>query len=283
MYRAKDEGRDNFQFYSSEMTTIAFEKVIMENSLRIAIQENQFEVYYQPQYNAQENTIIGMEALVRWVHPSLGLIPPNKFIPLAETTGLIVDIDRLVMQMAMKQFVSWYKEGYNPGILALNLAMRQLNESDFLEYLLATMQELDFQAKWLELEVTEGQMMNNPDLSIEKLQKLDTLGIEVAIDDFGTGYSSLSYLKKLPLSKLKIDQSFIRDIPQDKDDMAIVRAIIAIAKSLDLKLIAEGVETKEQRDFMVDEGCLSIQGYYYSKPLQAAEITELLKTKASEI
>jgi EAL domain-containing protein (putative c-di-GMP-specific phosphodiesterase class I) len=146
------------------------------------------------------------------------------------------------------------------------------------------MQELDFEAKWLELEVTEGQMMNNPDLSIEKLQKLDTLGIEVAIDDFGTGYSSLSYLKKLPLSKLKIDQSFIRDIPQDKDDMAIVRAIIAIAKSLDLKLIAEGVETKEQRDFMVDEGCLSIQGYYYSKPLQAAEITELLKrAKASEI
>ena len=276
MYRAKDEGRDNFQFYSSEMTTIAFEKVVMENSLRVAIKEEQFEVYYQPQYDIQNNTIVGMEALVRWIHPSLGIISPVKFIPLAETTGLIVDIDRIVMKTAMQQFVQWYEKGLNPGILALNLAMRQLKEEDFISYLLGTMQELHFKPEWLELEITEGQMMSNPDLSIQKLQRLYQLGIEIAIDDFGTGYSSLSYLKKMPLSKLKIDQSFVHDIPDDEDDVAIIKAIIALGKSLNLSLIAEGVETEEQKEFLVHEKCDYVQGYFYSKPIHHEEMTKLL-------
>jgi len=277
MYKAKEEGRNNFQFYSSEMTERAFERVVLENSLRVAVKEKQFEAYFQPQYDAQKETIVGMEALVRWIHPHVGIIAPGEFIPLAEESGLIIEIDKLVMQQAMEQFSQWYEKGLYPGVLALNLSMRQLNENNFITDLLETMDTYNFKASWLELEVTEGQVMSNPEQSIRKLSRLSKLGIEIAIDDFGTGYSSLSYLKKLPLNKLKIDQSFIRDIPKNEDDVAITKAIIALGKSLNLKLIAEGVETKEQRDFIVDNRCEYIQGYYYSKPLNSEAITRLLE------
>jgi EAL domain-containing protein (putative c-di-GMP-specific phosphodiesterase class I) len=282
MYKAKEEGRDNFQFYSAEMTALAFERVVMESSLRIAIKEEQFVVYYQPQFDAMTNTIIGMEALVRWRHPEIGLVPPGKFIPIAEESGLIIEIDRIVMKKAMQQFSIWYEDGLNPGILALNLAMKQLNEKDFVSTLLDTMHSLNFRPKWLELEVTEGQIMDNPNLSIFKLNEISDIGIEIAIDDFGTGYSSLAYLKKLPLDKLKIDQSFVRDIPDDEDDVAITRAIIALGKSLNLKLIAEGVETQEQRDFFVSNGCANIQGYFYARPMPAHDITVLLEKTLSK-
>ena len=277
MYKAKDEGRNNYQFYSSEMTLLAYERVIMENSLRIAIKEEQFIVHFQPQFEANSKKIVGMEALVRWHHPKIGLIFPNKFITIAEETGLIVEIDKIVMQKAMKQFSKWYKNGFNPGILALNLSMKQLNKKTFIKELLDTMQENNFDSKWLELEVTESQVMNNPDISIEKLNTIHNLGIEIAIDDFGTGYSSLSYLKKLPLDKLKIDKSFIDDIPECEDDIAITKAIIALAHSLGLKLIAEGVETKEQLSFLIQNGCEHIQGYYFSKPISSTDITKLLE------
>jgi len=276
MYKAKDEGRNNFQFYSEEMTQEALAKVVLENSLRTAIKEEEFVVYYQPQYDGNTETIIGMEALVRWIHPHMGIIPPFEFIPLAEENGLIIDIDRIVMKKAMRQFSQWYEQGLNPGILALNLSMRQLSDNHFITYLLKTMQEYNFQSSWLELEVTEGQMMSNPEQSIRKLKRLSEMGIEIAIDDFGTGYSSLSYLKKLPLNKLKIDQSFVRDIPDDEEDVAITKAIIALGKSLNLRLIAEGVETKEQKDFLLENNCHFIQGYYYSKPVPADEILTLL-------
>jgi len=278
MYKAKEEGRDNYQFYSSEMTAFAFERVVMENSLRVAVKEKQFIVYFQPQYSTATDKIIGMEALVRWQHPQLGLVPPGKFIPIAEENGLIIQIDTIVMEKAMEQFVIWYKKGLNPGVLALNLSMKQLNEKDFLHKLVDTMEKLDFNPLWLELEVTEGQVMNNPELSIQKLHTITELGIEIAIDDFGTGYSSLSYLKKLPLDKLKIDQSFIRDIPDDEDDLAITKAIIALGKSLNLKLIAEGVETEAQKEFLVQNGCEQIQGYLYSRPIPAEEIEKMLET-----
>jgi len=276
MYKAKDEGRNNFQFYSEEMTKEALSKVVLENSLRTAIKEEEFTVFYQPQYDAKTDQIIGMEALVRWIHPHMGIIPPFEFIPLAEENGLIIDIDRIVMKKAMKQFSQWYEEGLNPGILALNLSMRQLSDNHFITYLLQTMKDYNFQSSWLELEVTEGQMMNHPEQSIKKLKRLSEMGIEIAIDDFGTGYSSLSYLKKLPLNKLKIDQSFVRDIPDDEEDVAITKAIIALGKSLNLRLIAEGVETKEQKDFLLENECHLIQGYYYSKPIPAEEILKLL-------
>jgi len=276
MYKAKDEGRNNFQFYSEEMTKEALSKVMLENSLRTAIKEEEFVVYYQPQYDASTETITGMEALVRWIHPHMGIIPPFEFIPLAEENGLIIDIDRIVMKKAMQQFSRWYEQGLNPGILALNLSMRQLSDNHFITYLLQTMKDYNFQSSWLELEVTEGQMMSNPEQSIRKLKRLSEMGIEIAIDDFGTGYSSLSYLKKLPLNKLKIDQSFVRDIPDDEEDVAITKAIIALGKSLNLRLIAEGVETKEQKDFLLENNCHFIQGYYYSKPVPAEEILTLL-------
>ncbi len=279
MYKAKDEGRDNYQFYSRDMTAFAFERVIMESSLRVALQEDQFEVYFQPQFKAQSYKIVGMEALIRWRHPSLGLVSPIKFISIAEESGLIVDIDRVVMYKAMKLFVKWYEKGLNPGILSLNLAMKQLYKNDFLAHLVQIMNELNFQPHWLELEITEGQVMSSPELSIEKLKQINNMGIEIAIDDFGTGYSSLSYLKKFPLDKLKIDQSFVKDIPDNEDDMAITRAIIALGKSLNLILIAEGVETEEQRDFLIENDCDLIQGYLYSVPLPEKEIEILLESK----
>jgi len=277
MYKAKDAGRDNFQFYSADMTQQAFERVVLESSLRLAIKEKEFVVYYQPQFDTTSDKIIGMEALVRWEHPTLGLVPPLNFIPLAEETGLIIEIDRLVMHMAMKQFSLWYAQGLNPGTLSLNLAMKQLNKVDFFSYLLDTMKNIGFKTKWLELEVTEGQVMKNPESSITKLKKLHSLGINIAIDDFGTGYSSLAYLKKLPLDKLKIDRTFVKDIPEDEDDIAITKAIIALGTSLNLKLIAEGVETKEQKEFLIKNNCNLIQGYLYSPPLPADELKELLK------
>ncbi|MGB3962462.1 MAG: EAL domain-containing protein [Sulfurimonas sp.] len=279
MYKAKDEGRDNFQFYSSDMTALAFERVVMESSLRMAIKEQQFVVYFQPQYNISQNAIIGMEALIRWKHPSLGLVAPSKFIPIAEESGLIIEIDQIVMKLAMKQFALWYAQGLNPGVLSLNLAMKQLGEKYFIEMLLETMHGIGFKPEWLELEVTEGQVMNNPDASIEKLKKISDIGVELAIDDFGTGYSSLAYLKKMPLNKLKIDRSFVKDLPDDEEDAAITKAIIALGKSLNLKLIAEGVETQGQRDFLAEHGCDTIQGYFYAVPMPAEEIILLLEKK----
>lgn len=277
MYKAKDEGRNNFQYYNSMMTELAFERVVMETSLREALEKDQFVVYYQAQVNGITDEIIGLEALVRWEHPLMGLVSPAKFISLAESTGLIVELDRIVMKKAMKQVSTWYEKGLNPGILAMNLAIKQLYEEDFIEVFEELIEETKCKSQWLEFEVTESQIMTNPDEAIKILTEISNMGIELAVDDFGTGYSSLAYLKRLPLDKLKIDQAFIRDLPKDEEDAGIARAVIALAKSLNLKVIAEGVETKEQKDFLVQNGCKSIQGYFYSKPIPAAEFEVLLK------
>ncbi len=276
MYKAKSEGRNNFQFYSAEMTELAFERVVMETALRTALHNEEFVVYYQLQVDARTNTLTGMEALVRWQHPTMGLIPPSKFIPLAESTGLIVEIDQFVMRTAMMQMTTWVNQGLCPGVLYMNLAVKQLQKKDFIEMLQNLMKETGCRAECLGLEVTEGQIMSNPEEAIVILNRVSDLGVELAIDDFGTGYSSLSYLKKLPIDKLKIDQSFVRDLPDDEEDIGITRAVIALAKSLNLKIIAEGVETVEQRNFLVDNGCKDIQGYYYSKPIPADEMEVIL-------
>ena len=276
MYKAKEEGRNNFQYYSSDMTDLAFERVVMETSLRVALENNQFVVYFQPQVDAKNNKIIGMEALVRWQHPTMGLLFPDKFIPLAEDTGLIIQLDRWVMKQAMKQIVKWNKQGINTGVLALNLAMRQLQEEDFIHVFRKMISVTGCKPEWLELEVTEGEIMKNPENAIEVLSSISDMGVELAIDDFGTGYSSLSYLKRLPVSKLKIDQSFTRGLPDDKDDAAIVKTIISLAKNLSLKLIAEGVETEEQKEFMLENGCSEIQGYLYSKPMSSEETKKFI-------
>ena len=272
MYKAKEEGRNNFQFYSSEMTALALERVVMETNLRQALKNEEFILYYQSQVDANSGKLTGVEALIRWQHPALGLVSPMKFIALAEETGLIVEIDRWVMKTAMKQVTKWYQEGLAPSVLAINLSMRELRSNDFIEILQETMSDIGFKPEWLELEVTERQVMINPEEVISKLELISQMGIKIVIDDFGTGYSSLAYLKRLPVDKLKIDQSFVKGIPDDKDDIAIVKAIIALAKSLGLELIAEGVETDAQRDFLVEFGCENLQGYYYCEPMPSDEM-----------
>ena len=279
MYKAKDKGRDNFQFYSSDMTQLAFEKAAMESSMHLAVEKEQFEVFYQPQVDARSNRLIGMEALVRWRHPTLGLIAPDKFIPLAEETGFIRNIDSYVMKKAMYEVCKWRKAGLNPGVLSLNLSMKQLMSSDFLALLEENIEKTGFNVKWLELEITESQMMLDPMKSIEILEQLSQKGIEIAIDDFGTGYSSLAYLKRLPVNKLKIDRSFIKDLPNDDEDCAISRAVIALADSLNLSIIAEGVENREQINYLVENGCHHIQGFYYSKAINQEDMTTYLENE----
>jgi len=276
MFKAKNDGRNTYCFYDEAMTVRAYERIFLETALREALQKEEFVVYYQAQVNAKENTIIGMEALVRWKHPTKGLISPLKFIPLAEDTGMIIELDRLVMAEALNDFYSWHKDGLNPGKLSMNLAMKQLQEPDFIDFtkeLIKNKQEI---AKYIELEVTETQIMSNPEQSIKVLEELSDMGISIVIDDFGTGYSSLSYLKRLPIDKLKIDKSFVDGLPLDADDSAIVKTIISLSENLNLKVIAEGVETKEQKDFLIENACDLIQGYYYSRPIPANEMREYL-------
>ena len=283
MYKAKDEGRNTYQFYTQDMTEKAFERVTLENQLRQAIVNNEFVVYFQPQYDIISNRIIGLEALIRWIHPEMGIVPPGRFIPLAEETGMIVEIDRQVMKMAMKQFTEWKQQGLVPGKLSMNLSMIQLNHEDFLDKVKITIFDAHVNTTDLVFEVTETQVMRNPERSIIMLKQLKKLGVGLAIDDFGTGHSSLSYLKRLPVDKVKIDQSFVRDIPFDNDDMELTSAIIALSKSLKLELIAEGVETTEQAEFLKENGCLQAQGYLYSKPENVETITEMLRNQGTSL
>ena len=277
MYKAKEEGKDNYRFYASDMTTLAFEKVLMETNLRNAVKLKELEVYYQPQIDMRDDSIIGLEALVRWVHPGMGMVFPDKFIPLAEETGIIAEIDSYVMKQAMIDMAQWHKEGLNPGILALNVSMTQLANNQLVTSLKENVATTGFDLNHLEMEITESSMMKDPMQSIEQLNTLNNMGIEIAIDDFGTGYSSLAYLKRLPVDKLKIDRSFIHDVPHEEEDCTITKAVIALARSLRLKVIAEGVETEEQKAFLLANGCFKAQGFYYSKALSKEEITQYLK------
>jgi len=277
MYRAKEKGRNNYKFYSFELTMKAFENVVMETKLRSAIKNEEFEVYYQPQVVASADKLIGVEALVRWNHPELGLVSPAKFIPIAEDSGLIVDIDRIVMKKALKDYNKAKEMGCSFKKLSLNLATKQLLRDDFISYIETTLQNNNFNPKNLGLEVIESDIMRDPYSSIKILEKINDLGIDISVDDFGTGYSSLAYLKKLPINKLKIDRSFVMDIINDEDSAQIVNAIIVLAKSLNLDIIAEGVETKEQCDFLLQMGCKNIQGYYFSKPLCFEDMIQYCK------
>ena len=276
MYKAKENGRNTYSFYTHQMTDTALQRVEMETDLHQAIDKDELEVYYQPQYDIFENSLIGLEALVRWNHPKRGLVSPDDFIPLAEESGLIIELDQIVMKKAMKQVKEWYDNGYKPGKLALNLAMKQLHQDNIVDIVLDAMREYGFKPEWLELEITESQIMKDPQTSIEKLEKLSYLGIEIAIDDFGTGYSSLAYLKKLPVDKLKIDKSFINDVLIDEDDAAIAKTVIALAKSLNLKVIAEGVEEAGHVDFLKRHDCAYAQGYFYAKPVPADQFVSFL-------
>lgn len=278
MYKAKMEGRNTYQFYANEMGEKAYERIIMENSLRIALKENQFTVFYQPQINLISNQLVGMEALVRWNHPTLGVVPPDKFIPLSEETGFIQEIDFFVLEHVIKQQTEWHLEGIDIPKIAINFSAKTLANRFIADEVRSIMEFHKCRPDCIAIEVTESHIMKDPAEAITVLRELRALGLEISIDDFGTGYSSLSYLKKLPINKLKIDQSFIRDIPYDEDDIAITKTIIALAENLKLDVIAEGVETLDQQQFLIDNGCPLAQGYLYSKPLASEDTTALLRT-----
>jgi len=277
MYEAKASGKNNYHFYNAEMTKIAMQRIKLEKELRQALENNEFIAYFQPKIDVTENKVVGLEALIRWQHPTIGLIFPDQFIPFAEEIGLITAIDNYMMYTSMKQVLMWQQKGIECGKLSINLSARQLNSKSYLKELQSALNETGLDPKYLEIEITETHIMSDPDKAFKILKSIRDLGISISIDDFGTGYSSLSYLKKLPISKLKIDRSFVIDIPEEKDDVAIVKTIISLAKNLGLEIIAEGVERKEQVDFLVKEGCNDIQGYYFSKPLKIKDCKTFLK------
>jgi diguanylate cyclase (GGDEF)-like protein/PAS domain S-box-containing protein len=276
MYRAKGEGRNNCRFFSQEMNARALETLTLGTSLRLALERDELFLHYQPQYALASGRTTGVEALLRWRHPELGLVPPSRFIPLAEESGLIEPIGEWVLRTACRQMRAWRDARLPLERVAVNLSARQFRHPDFLQRIADVLAESGLAARHLELEVTESMVMEHPEDAADVLRKLKATGITIAVDDFGTGYSSLSYLKRLPIDILKIDQSFVRGVPQDADDVAIIRAIIAMAKSLKLRLIAEGIENADQRAFLQREGCEEGQGYLFSRPAHADEIERQL-------
>ena len=279
MYRAKEEGRNGYQFYTEELTTAVFERLTLETALRNALRNNEFVLHYQPQYALGDGRLTGAEALIRWQHPQMGLVSPDKFIPLAEDCGLIVAIGDWVLQTACAQLQQWRDAGLSLDRMSVNVSGRQFQQAQIVSVVESALQKIQDRSHSLELEITESMIMQESEQTITLLNDLKSLGVSIAIDDFGTGYSSLSYLKKLPVDKLKVDRSFVRDIPQDANDEAITRAVIALAQSLQLTVIAEGIETKEQLSFLQSLNCCEGQGYLYSRPLSAEAFGRLLEAQ----
>lgn len=274
MYRAKKYGRNRYSFFTSEMQVQVARNMQLLNALRVAQERNEFRLSYQPQMDISGQRIIGVEALLRWKHPDIGAIHPTEFIPVAEDSGLIISIGEWVLRTAVMQLKQWMNEGLSPFIVSVNLSAVQFRHPGLSELLAQILREANLPPELLELELTESVVMNDLEAELAILRSLHELGIRMSIDDFGTGYSSLSYLKKFKVYKLKIDQSFVRDIGTDVEDRAIVAAIISMAKSLGLKTIAEGVETPEQLLFLKQQGCDEVQGYLYSKPVAPEEIVK---------
>ena len=277
MYQAKNEGKNNFKFYNQTMTDASIAKLQMENQLRKAIEKNEFSLQYQPQIDIYSGSVIGSEALLRWNNDSLGAISPAVFIPLAEETGLILSIGNWVLEEALKQQAQWIKEGLYPGLIAINIASKQIYHTELVAILRHLIQKYTIDPKMIELEITERVIVEDPTSAIHILNTLRFMGVRISIDDFGTGYSSLSYLKQLPIDKIKIDQSFIRGITEHKEDAQIVNTIIHLAYGLGLSVVAEGVETQAQCEFLRTRDCHEIQGYLFSKPLCADKFVQFLK------
>jgi diguanylate cyclase (GGDEF)-like protein/PAS domain S-box-containing protein len=280
MYRAKKLGRNNFQFYTPAMNEESLERVRIEGGLRSALERNEFVLHYQPQVELQSGRIVGMEALIRWRHPELGMVPPSRFVGVAEDTGLIVPIGAWVMRTACAQNKAWQDAGLGRLRVAVNLSARQFGAADLLPGIEAALRDTGLAPDCLELELTESLFMGDITPAVELLHRMKALGVNLSIDDFGTGYSSFSYLSRFPIDVLKIDRSFVADITHDANDAAIVDSIIALAHNLRLSVIAEGVETAEQLAYLREQGCDEMQGYYFSRPLPAAEFEQLLRTQA---
>jgi EAL domain-containing protein (putative c-di-GMP-specific phosphodiesterase class I) len=276
MYRAKEQGRDNCQLYTPAMNSKALERLSLENRLRQAIHNDELVLQYQPLLDLESGRIRGAEALIRWQHPELGLLPPGEFISLAEVSGLIVPIGEWVLRTACAQARAWQLAGFPWLTVAVNLSARQFQQADLVHQVQEALRQSGLPAGSLDLEITESNAMQNAELSISALWDLKNLGVQISMDDFGTGYSSLNYLKRFPIDRLKIDQSFVRDVTADPDDAAIAGAIIAMAHSLQLTVVAEGVETEPQLAFLREHRCDEMQGFLFSRPVSAERFQELL-------
>jgi diguanylate cyclase (GGDEF)-like protein/PAS domain S-box-containing protein len=279
MFRAKERGRNHYQLYNHAIGAKVQEYVAIENGIRQALERSEFQVFYQPQINLATGEIDCMEALARWLHPELGWVPPNQFIPAAEEHGLIVRLGEWVLRTACTQNRAWQTQGLPPIRMAVNFSAKQFQVVNLCDRIKQILVEIDLEPQYLELEITESLVMQDQNTTIMMLKQLKSQGMSISIDDFGTGYSSLSYLRLLPVSKVKIDASFIRETPQNKDDAAITSAIIAMAHNLNLRAIAEGVERKDQLDFLRSHGCDAVQGYLFSRPVPAQEATLLLQAQ----
>jgi len=279
MYKAKMEGRNRYKFFDQEMNQETSEHLEIEKSLHRALKENELVLHYQPQINLQSEKIIGFEALIRWNHPTKGLVAPAYFIHIAEESELIIEIGKWVVKEAMHQMKTWYDEGLSPGKVAINFAGKQLESPKLDACMMDSLKESGCKPEWIEMEIVERFIMKDTTKSIMLLQRIRDMGIDISIDDFGTGYSSLAYLKQLPVTKLKIDQSFVRNLENSPQDRAIAKTIIELGRGLGLKVLAEGVETKAQREFIYQSGCELMQGYLFSKPVSAQEARILLKNQ----
>ena len=278
MYRAKDMGRNTFQFYQPEMNTSVGTRLNLERRLRRALRDGEFLLHYQPQVDIGTGKIVGMEALVRWHDPEVGLVPPSAFIPVAEESGLIGPLSEWVLREACRQNKAWQDEGLPAARVSVNLSARQFQQRDIAKHVMSILEETGLQPQYLELELTESAIMRNAEEAVTMLSELHALGIGLAIDDFGTGYSSLSYLKRFPVDRLKIDRSFVSDIGASSDDETITSAIIALGHSLHLQVIAEGVETAAQLEFLRERACNEMQGYFFARPMPHEAIPALLKS-----
>jgi EAL domain-containing protein (putative c-di-GMP-specific phosphodiesterase class I) len=279
MYRAKQLGRANFQFYTPAMNEEALERVRIESALRNALARNEFVLHYQPQVNLVSGQVVGMEALLRWQHPELGVVAPHRFITVAEETGLIVPIGAWVMRTACAQNKAWQDAGLGQLRVAVNLSGRQFGAANLLADIAAVLEHTGLSPALLEIELTESLFLTDVHMAVETMHGMKKLGVNLSIDDFGTGYSSLSYLSRFPIDVLKIDRSFVCDITRDASDAAIVASIISLAHNLKLDVIAEGVETAEQLDYLRRHHCDEMQGYYFSEALDAAGFEALLRQK----
>ena len=277
MYRAKEKGKNNYHFYTSDLTDVARENLRLESSLRLALERDEFVLHYQPKWDTRSGRITGVEALLRWKHPERGLIGPTEFLGTLEECGLILPVGKWVLRTACAQAQAWRDQGLPAIQMSVNLSGKQIVDGGLVQTVTESFETCGFDPRFLELELTEGFVMQQPDQVIRLLKSFRELGISIAIDDFGTGYSSLSYLKQLPIQKLKIDRSFVRDIPSDPDDVAITRAILALGHSLQMSIVAEGVESAEQLAFLTEEGCHEAQGSLVSEPLPEPEVRRLLQ------
>jgi diguanylate cyclase (GGDEF)-like protein len=281
MYRSKERGRGGYCFYDRVFTERVRERMELESGLRLALERGELRVHYQPSVGLADGRAAGAEALVRWQHPTLGLVLPDRFVPVAVDSSLIVPIGEWILRQACAQARAWQSAGLPVERISVNIAGPQVLRSDLARMVVRVLDETGLPPECLELEVTEGFIMSEADESIQTLESLRRLGVRLSIDDFGTGYSSLSYLKRLPVDRLKIDRSFVKDLPGDANDLAISRAILALAKSLGLAVTAEGVETEEQASLLAAEGCGEAQGYFYSRPLEPGAFADWMRARVA--